>query len=84
MYCCMARTDTPSEKDRAEIAKFQTEAMAKYVQGQVDALMSEKDFLVTILGLDEDKAEAIGDNVVGREDDLEVPELPEPLSQPSQ
>lgn len=76
--------DTPSEKDKAEIAKFQTEAMAKYVQGQVDALMSEKDFLVTILGLDEDKAEAIGDNVVGREDDLEVPELPEPLSQPSQ
>jgi len=73
--------DTPTPKEKAETAKDQTEAMSKYVQGQVDALISEKDFLVTILGLDEDQAEAIGDNVVDREDDLEDLELPEPQLQ---
>lgn len=80
--------DTPTPKEKAETAKDQTEAMAKYVGGGVDALMAEKDFLMTVLGLNEEEAESIGDNVVVREDDededLEVPESSKSKTQPNE
>lgn len=73
--------DQPSEMDVAETAVKKTEAMAKYVQGDVNLLMQEKDYLMSVFGMDEDEADAIGENVAEWER-LEEPE-PEPIVMPS-
>lgn len=48
-----------SEKDKAEIAAKQTEAISKYVQGGVDVLIPPRTYLQDILGMPADKVEAV-------------------------
>lgn len=52
---------TPTAKDKADVAKILTEAMTTYVQSGGDALMQPKDFLMRIMGFNEEEAEAIMD-----------------------
>jgi hypothetical protein len=51
--------DTVSRKDKAAIAVSQTQALAAYGAGNVEALMRPLDYLVYVFGMDEDEAEAI-------------------------
>lgn len=51
--------NTLSDKEKAEVAKSQTEALAKYSMGGVDLLMPPFHFLTLILGLDDEKARSI-------------------------
>jgi len=52
--------DTLSETDQAAIAVQRTEAIAKYVMGNVDAVIdSPVDFMVSILGMSVDEAQDI-------------------------
>lgn len=48
-----------SNKDRAEVAKLRTEALAKYVGGGVDSIVPPMEYLTIICGLEEDIAETI-------------------------
>lgn len=50
---------TKSLLDKATVAARLSEAIVKYVQGGGDALIAPKDFLVLILGIAEDEANAI-------------------------
>ena len=52
--------NTLSEIEEADLAVKRTEAMAKYVQAEVsDGLMAHKDYLVRVIGFDEETADAI-------------------------
>ena len=48
--------------EQAQIGLQQTQAIAAYMQGGCDALISPQDYLVYVLGFDEEEAEAILDN----------------------
>jgi hypothetical protein len=50
---------TPSDKEKADVAAKRTEAMAKFVQGNVEMLMSAKDYLIEVWGFTPDKAELV-------------------------
>jgi len=60
--------DSPSEKDIAEIALIQTEAMSKYVGGGVDALIDPRNYLLKFMQLTEEEIDAIEDAVIDREE----------------
>lgn len=51
--------DTPTDKDKAEVAGKKTEALAKYVGGNVDHLIPPHEFLTMIMGMDKDEVDAI-------------------------
>jgi len=53
-----------TEDEKATIANKRTEAMAKYIQGSVEAILPPMDFLVRELGYTEDQAEVILDKVM--------------------
>ena len=53
-----------SEEAMADVAVKRTEALAKYVQGGVDALISPVDYLTAILGMTVDEATEIVDEKV--------------------
>jgi len=48
-----------TEEQKAAIAVKRTEAMAKYVQGNVEALIAPMDYLTRILGMAAEEAEAV-------------------------
>lgn len=51
--------DSLSEQEQALVALKRTEAMAKYIQGSVEAIMEPLDFFTRILGMTTEEAEAI-------------------------
>lgn len=62
--------DSLSLSERAAVAVQQTDALAKYVQGGVEAMMLPVDFLVSILGLPEEEATSILDSAVASEESI--------------
>jgi len=67
----------PSKKERSEIAKNETEAMTKYVSGNLDTLIQPLEFLTHVMGYDTDIAEAILENANLQDDGtLDRPEDP--------
>jgi len=68
---------TPSDKDKSEVAKNKTDAMAKYIGGSVDSLMPPKEYLMEVLGMEETQAEAIVE--AAEEWVTEHPPEPEPV-----
>lgn len=66
--------DTLSETEQAEVAVKRAEAMAKYVGGNVEAIMAPLDFYTRILGMTQEEATAI----------IEAQEEAEPLLIPSE
>jgi len=71
--------ETPSDIEKTEVAKGITEAMAKYVGGNVAALISPKDFLTMVLEFTNDEAATI-EQGVGDYEALLNPEEEEPES----
>ncbi|MBA7692213.1 hypothetical protein ES703_100776 [subsurface metagenome] len=51
--------NAPSDKEKAEVSKNKTEALAKYVAGGVDTLIPPKEFLMMVMGMSEEEAEVI-------------------------
>ena len=49
----------PGEKEAADIAVKKTEALTKYVNGNVDQMIPPKEFLMVIMGMTEEEAKAI-------------------------
>lgn len=69
-YCCDWKDlNTPSDKEKAEVAKNKTEAMSTYVSGGVDTLMAPMHYLTHILGFSDDEAEAIIEDAQNHVDD---------------
>ena len=72
--------------ERAGVVSQRVEAMAKYQQGRVNYLMSERDFLTRELDYSQEDAEAIMENALeameGREP--EMPEESQGMQQPQQ
>ena len=48
-----------TEEEQAAVSLKRTEAMAKYVQGSVEALVAPMDYLVRVMGMTQEEAEAI-------------------------
>ena len=61
--------NSPSDSDKAEVAAKKTEALAKYVQGGCDVLMSPFFFLTLFLGLSDAEARAIINDSLGNQRD---------------
>lgn len=51
--------NTLTEEEQAAVGLKRTESMAKYVQGSVESLMAPMDYLVRVLGMTEEEAEAV-------------------------
>jgi uncharacterized protein len=51
--------NSPSDNQKAEVAEKQTNALSKYVQGGVDALVPPFHYLTLFLGMDDAEAKAI-------------------------
>lgn len=51
--------NTPTDKDKAEVAKLKTDAMAAYVSGDVDQLMPPEIFLAYVLEMTPDEVKAV-------------------------
>jgi hypothetical protein len=69
---------SPSDKDKAEVARSKAEALAKYVAGQVEQIFPPKEFFTLIMGMSEaesqmvvEAAESYLDTIAGREDEEE-------------
>lgn len=58
--------NTPSDKEKAEVAEKRTNALSKYVQGGVDLLVPPFHYLTRFLDLDDDAARAILDEAGDR------------------
>ena len=54
----------PTDEDKAEVAKTKTEALAKYVQAGLDALIAPKEYLMIIFGMTEEEAQVIEDAAI--------------------
>lgn len=68
-----------TEQEQAEVAAKRTEAFAKYVTGDVAALISPVDYLMLYHGMNEDQAKEILENTLALEREMDVePEPPEP------
>jgi hypothetical protein len=50
---------SPSEKDKAEVAKAKTEALSKYVAGNVEMVIPPLEFLTMIMDFEQEEAEAV-------------------------
>jgi hypothetical protein len=53
--------NSPSDTEKADVSEKQTNALAKYVQGGVDALMPPFLYLTLILGMSDEEAQAVVD-----------------------
>lgn len=51
------------DAEKAEIAAKQTDALSKYVAGQVHALIEPEDYLTTILGFDKDEVQTMLEHI---------------------
>lgn len=74
--------DSLTDEEQANIASKRTEAMVKYVAGDVEALMTPMDYLTRILGLTSEAAIDVLENTMDAisEDDEEL--LSEPVQSP--
>jgi len=70
---------TPSDLEKMDIAVKKTEAMAKYVSGNVESIMSPVDYLTRVLELSQEDAESIMGNV---EEALKEKIPPNPIIEP--
>ena len=71
--------DSLTPEQQSAIAVQRTEAMAKYVGGNVQALITPLDFLVKVVGMEQSEAEEVVESAGEQEDDdvLAQPEEPE-------
>ena len=79
--------NTPGDQQKAEVGSKRTEAMAKYVAGQVDALVAPLEYLTHVLGYSTEIAEAMLQSALLKTDgtlDREemVPPTPPPAANP--
>ena len=51
--------NSPTDEDKANVAKSLTEAMSKYVSAGVDTLIPPMEYLTVVLGFTQEEAEAI-------------------------
>lgn len=74
--------DAVTADERAATAMKNTEAMSKYVAGSVESLMAPADYLVRIIGLEQDDVEAILEAVeADMEEKIEQGLLPDPTEE---
>lgn len=66
--------DTLSEQEQATVAVVKTDAMSKYVAGNVEAIMVPVDYFTKILGMEDDEAIAVVDEAskAVEEEELEM------------
>lgn len=62
---------SPSDRDKAETANIRTEALVKYVQGEVETLIPPREYFKIFLEMDEDTIDVIDDASEKYEDVLE-------------
>ena len=62
---------TPSDRDKADTANIRTEALAKYVQGDVETLVPPKEYMKVFLEMDEPQIMAIEKASLDYQDVLE-------------
>lgn len=72
--------DMLSEKDKAEIANVNTRSISEYVKSGADVLIPPFEYLTMVLGMDEDEAEAIVDELekIAMEEEQEQVDNPPP------
>lgn len=68
--------NSPSDKDKADVADKRTGALAKYVQGGCDILVPPFQFLTLFLGMQDDEARAaideVGDRLIETDPEAEL------------
>lgn len=80
-----ADLNAPSDKDRADVADKQTNAMSNYVRNGVDMIMPPFEYYTRILGLTDEEAKAVIDAAGNRiEEELKASRMPEQPAQPGQ
>lgn len=76
--------NTPSDEEKASVAERKANALFKYVTGGVDALLPPFQFLTLVLGMSDDEAKAVieemGDRLMEIHDDEEPEDDPEERS----
>lgn len=73
----------PTEMEIATTAQAMTEAMAKYVQGGVDEMITPEDYLIQVLKFDPQVVKTFMDNAVQRVSDINAGVKDIPLSSPT-
>lgn len=68
--------NSPSDKDKAQVAEGLSNAIVKYVAGGADVFMKPFHFLTLVLGMSDEEAQAVVSDA-GIEDGLPEPEMPE-------
>ena len=63
--------EAPSDLDKAKVALTKTDAFAKYVAGEVDALIPPKEYMMEVWGLTEEQALNIAKASITRVRDTE-------------
>ncbi len=63
--------DTPSDKDKAEVGKIKTDAFAEYVQGDVQAVIAPKEYVMMVHGMTQEEAEEIGKTAIEQVEEIE-------------
>ena len=76
--------DTMTDDEKATVAVKRTDALAKYVQGNVESVIPPMDYLTRVLGMSAKEAESILEKAMEamREDFLTTPPEAEELPQP--
>jgi len=69
--------DSLTKLEQADISVKQTEAMTKYVGGNVEAMMTPFDYLVRVIGWTQEEAEAVVEAAMAEEEKITIPEEPE-------
>lgn len=64
--------EVSSEVERMDVLLKKVEAFVKYVQGDVNTLIGERDFLERLVGMDAEEVEEILDNVIDELDEEEL------------
>uniref|UniRef100_A0A6M3IVV2 Anti-CBASS protein Acb1-like N-terminal domain-containing protein n=1 Tax=viral metagenome TaxID=1070528 RepID=A0A6M3IVV2_9ZZZZ len=59
--------NSPSEEDKANVAKAKSEALAKFVQGDVAQLIPEAEFLKIVMGMSQEEVDSISAAVEERQ-----------------
>ena len=65
-----ADLNTTTDKEDAEVSEIKTNALAKYVAGNVDQLVPPKEYLMGVMGLTEEEAEAVEEAATERNDTI--------------
>lgn len=66
--------NAPTDQDKAEVAKTLTEAMSKYVAGDVEMLIPPAEFLTHVVKLDQEVVETIMDAALRRAEEMDMGE----------